>query len=633
MRIAAILATVLFMLAACGGGGTGSGPKSAINSTAPAATNDQRSIVLLGHARTLENQANALFAAADNSEGNRNIWDLVSEAWSLVAQAARIRAEAATVAGNTDAVEAWTLAAAAAAGYAATAEALATGNQNSGSNTSVQIERLEFPLVGFNCPDHYGEGTDCDAYREDTFDPDNIPTYQIDALPRRTRGDDGLHMPIYHDHSQLFGIGVHDWGDNQRRIFVGADRGESISRIPTADTRGNTEIRHGTITDGVNGNELRSYLSEAIGSKVVRYETAPQVYIEGSPTADQVNWTVAAVELVNAALPPEARMTMTNSSPNEGDNYIAIAYRPYTEFQSGVGGTTWNTRGVTGGNEQILSSRIHIKESAFPSLSHRHFVTLIAHELIHAFGLGHVSPRFDTLMEGDSQQIYRAWQGFGVRIRIDPDYSCGFANCFSPVHENLADIPLPMSLLYPLDREALQVLYTALEAGDDPAAYGNWSSSSLHVAGNGSHTNFGVALRNGIAEPWAQGYLPEIDIAANAALSGSATWTGELLGLTPDAAAVAGDARVGVNLASMTGRADFTNLETWGAHAAPGAEGTGTTWLDGDLGYAIAVRGNTFRETGGDAGRLTGIFTGRSHEGAAGTLERADLTAAFGASR
>ena len=57
------------------------------------------------------------------------------------------------------------------------------------------------------------------------------------------------------------------------------------------------------------------------------------------------------------------------------------------------------------------------------------------------------------------------------------------------------------------------------------------------------------------------------------------------------------------------------------------------TWGDGDLAYRISVRGNTFRETGGDAGRVTGIFTGRSHEGAAGTLERSDLTAAFGATR
>ncbi len=58
----------------------------------------------------------------------------------------------------------------------------------------------------------------------------------------------------------------------------------------------------------------------------------------------------------------------------------------------------------------------------------------------------------------------------------------------------------------------------------------------------------------------------------------------------------------------------------------------GTTWGDGALHYSIAVRGNTFHETGGDAGRLAEFFTGTSHEGAVGTLDRADLTAAFGAS-
>ena len=96
---------------------------------------------------------------------------------------------------------------------------------------------------------------------------------------------------------------------------------------------------------------------------------------------------------------------------------------------------------------------------------------------------------------------------------------------------------------------------------------------------------------------------------------------------------VAGDAEIGVNLGTLAGTADFTSLETWTAGATPGAAGTGTTWLDGDLSYIIAVTGNTFKETGGDDGTLTGIFTGRSQEGAVGTLEPADLTAAVGASR
>ena len=57
------------------------------------------------------------------------------------------------------------------------------------------------------------------------------------------------------------------------------------------------------------------------------------------------------------------------------------------------------------------------------------------------------------------------------------------------------------------------------------------------------------------------------------------------------------------------------------------------TWGDGDLGYSIDVHGNTFRQTGGDDGILTGAFFGESHEGMGGTLEREDLTAAFGGTR
>ena len=94
-----------------------------------------------------------------------------------------------------------------------------------------------------------------------------------------------------------------------------------------------------------------------------------------------------------------------------------------------------------------------------------------------------------------------------------------------------------------------------------------------------------------------------------------------------------GDAEISVDLDTLTGRAGFGELESWPASAAPGARGSGRQWLDGDLAYTIAVRGNGFIQTGGDAGRLTGAFVGPSHETATSTLERTDLTAAFGASR
>ena len=172
-----------------------------------------------------------------------------------------------------------------------------------------------------------------------------------------------------------------------------------------------------------------------------------------------------------------------------------------------------------------------------------------------------------------------------------------------------------------------------MQAGDAYANFGEWANTSTYLLGNGEQTAFGVAWRNGYGEPWAYGYLPETDLADNPALTGTAAWTGILLGFTPEAAPVAGDARLGVNLDDLTGDAMFTGLESWAAGEVPGDAGTGTQWSDGDLAYDIAVTGNTFRQTGGDDGLLTGAFFGQSHEGMGGTLERDDLTAAFGGER
>ena len=226
-------------------------------------------------------------------------------------------------------------------------------------------------------------------------------------------------------------------------------------------------------------------------------------------------------------------------------------------------------------------------------------VALLVHEIIHALGInGHIQSR-DSIMQ---QNPY-------------PDNN-------------------PLSMLYPVDREALRVLYGRFNSGDSlHTDFGPWESTSRHVAGRGQYAAFGVALRNGYAEPWAYGYMPEYALADNGTLTGTATWEGTLLGFTPDTAPVAGNAEVGINLSDLSGQASFTSLESWAAGEAPGGPGTGIIWGDGDLAYSIAVNGNSFRQTGGDDGILTGAFFGTSHEAMGGTLERDDLTAAFGGRR
>lgn len=189
-----------------------------------------------------------------------------------------------------------------------------------------------------------------------------------------------------------------------------------------------------------------------------------------------------------------------------------------------------------------------------------------------------------------------------------------------------------------IDGEALLAAYTRFAPGTHPddisiETLGPWATETMHLQGQipagADPVAFGVSFRNGLAHPWARGAAPDTAIAGNPALSGTAEWNGTLLGFTPQGRTAAGAARIGLDLTTLAGTADFNDIETWAG--APGTTGTGTPW--GDLAYTISSSGNAFRNTGGDAGALNGIFAGPRHEGAAGTLEREDLTAAFGATR
>ena len=196
-------------------------------------------------------------------------------------------------------------------------------------------------------------------------------------------------------------------------------------------------------------------------------------------------------------------------------------------------------------------------------------------------------------------------------------------------------------ILFPVDREALLAAYSVLEPGASAAQIvedlGPWDDTSFHLRGDigisGGEVAFGVASRNGLAQPWAFGPTPWTDLADNPILSETVRWAGRLLGFTPSIEAVGGAAELAVELGTLDGQLDFTNLEHWGANLAPGPVGSGRTWGDGDLQYWVNVRGNTFVQTGGDEGTVTGAFFGATHEAMGGVLERTDLTAGFGGRR
>ena len=426
--------------------------------------------------------------------------------------------------------------------------------------------------------------------------------YGIWALPDQ-RAADARHMPIYHDHD----------GDG-RRLFVGIDQGAGrTAPLGAAGERGGMAIRYGWLNDGAGHRAVADYLAEGVAGRVQRYSIPPEVRVIGVASAAEVNWVIHAVQLVNATLPEGAKMTVGAPLPGLSSqrNTIQVEFVGAREFRGGTNDGI--ARYLSGQRTHIQFNRDGEALSDWPipvvpRERDRMGVVVLAHELLHGLGL-RSHPRFYP----DAPHIMTAVNG----------------GAFTEMNEHLQ----PHSLLYPTDREAMRVLYSRLSNGDSPTSFGPWDSTSLHLRGEGRHADFGVALRNGYAEPWAYGHMPRTDLVRNGALTDAVKWEGTLLGLTPDAAAVAGEAAIVVDLLELAGTADFTELEAWAPNTAPGAAGTGTQWLDGDLGYSITVAGNTFRETGGDDGTLTGIFVGRAHEGAAGTLERADLTAAFGASR
>lgn len=416
-------------------------------------------------------------------------------------------------------------------------------------------------------------------------------------------------------------------GDGERpsvhHDIAGVDQGiGSLRRLPAVGERGGATIRYGTLSDGVSRETLVRYLHDASAGPAMRYPTPPVVRVIGGASSQNMDRVREAVRLVNLALPLDARMTvgvplpslsLTSMIDHEGyiywssralNNTIHVEFSPCAEYHScgTSGGTTWNYPWTPGTATQ--RTYIQMNRDAAALTDDRLATILLAHELMHALGLyggDHVSPEFDSIMLASG--IYETEQG----------------------------IPQPATYLYPVDREALRALYSRFNAGDNFDSLGAWSSTSTHFIGDGQHVDFGVALRNGYAEPWARGVRPSSALGNNRALSGTATWRGALLGFS-GRRPVAGDAEIAVELAVMTGTAAFTELEYWHHPEAEDPLG-GTMWGDGDLGYTITVTGNTFRETGGDDGTLTGIFTGAAHEGAAGTLERTDLTAAFGTIR
>ena len=426
-------------------------------------------------------------------------------------------------------------------------------------------------------------------------------------------------------------------------LHIGADVAVPDDQVPPITAHGDTDLFYGLVQDGVGAAEVIAYLQadaaypSADGEDngdvqllpdglFVRFETVPPtIRVAEGTAAELIDETVRVVQLINAALPQAWQLQFSrdpgpagmlgasdgeilvefaaqedwphpDTPPTSEEIHIGLAQPYYRIEPTGDPEAPWKVE-IIAGQVWVDPTRTRGQER----------LGVITHELLHLLGRNHPDPaRFP-------KTIMLAGGGGGPSEHV----------------------------LHPLDREALLAVYDRLEPGIAPDSIaetlGAWSDTSLHVRGAlgiaDGEIAFGAALRNGLSQPWAFGPAPHADLEANTMLSESVNWSGRLLGFTPQAEVVAGAAGLTVELATLAGRVDFTRLESWATHAAPGAIGTGAIWGNDDLSYSIRVHGNSFVQTGGDAGTLTGVFFGASHEGMGGVLERDDLSAGFGGDR
>ena len=334
-----------------------------------------------------------------------------------------------------------------------------------------------------------------------------------------------------------------------------------------------------------------------------RFASPPTVRLRAGMSGRETASAHHAVALINRALPYDLHLRI---GPDFPDDYPRV---PGTYFRDAPAGELFieftealrNTDGAPGFAHSDVGTSTPIPTSAQAGLNAEEFrnrpgyqsVSVLVHELLHILGLGAHVPG-DTYPDSN---MFDAW------FRLDGS--------------------LPA-----IDAAGLQVLYTRLGAYTpredlSPTMLGAWEDESMDLIGEIGPVTFGVRHANDITVPFTSGREPGSDLADNARLNGTATWNGAIAGFTPALGNVQGDAEISVSLGTMNGRADFTALE----------HEDGSTWGDGGLGYTITVGGNYFRSTGGDAGTVNGQFYGTDHEGVGGSVERADLSAAFGARR
>jgi len=409
-------------------------------------------------------------------------------------------------------------------------------------------------------------------------------------------------------------------------ITIGGDL-EPRENLRHVATENGIRYYIGAVRDGVGVERLENYEEDLRtrngadpyklwGDGFYPFLAAPALYLDDEfflpENAGILRALSDAVLILNDALPPEFQIVYKGIVAVDGayPGEILVSLESRAEIDTYCGATavacarSWRDV-VYGGYGYTDSAFLHLPDD-FDTSEYTYPRSVIVHELLYALGIkGHV----------DSIEF--------------PDSIMGTAGEFIP---NLGHI------LSKIDREILQIMYMSQRTGTYND-WGEWSDVSHHLVGRSEDggLNFGVALFNGLPQPWVRGGLPDSDLADNEELSGTATWRGSLLGYSGPSP-IAGDAELEVGLATLAVADSEQDLRFRDIYFLNRFESDSEDrWFPTrNIDYKVKISGNGFANVSGEGyeqGLVTGAFLGAGHEHMGGTVKRTDMIGAFGGSR
>ena len=306
---------------------------------------------------------------------------------------------------------------------------------------------------------------------------------------------------------------------------------------------------------------------------------------EGKSTYDEEDVIRRAVAIVNRSLPASKRLAITYTDQTFAGTAIGttVSYSDQQRVRLGeIHAEIWpyfrDSAGIgwTNGNKGFA----FVHESVMAA-DPEYAVQTMVHEIMHALGLmGHPHHTHTSVLSYQHQSTV--------------------------VFDN---VPLvDMAVLY------------------DMNGWGYWSGNIKTVMDTADGVQFGVHdLEYGtVLIPWVDaGFMP---LPHEDALRGKATWTGSLVGKTTGFAQdVYGVAELGVDFDNnFDAWANFHTIRRW----------NGTMWNRRGWSYNLYVNDYYFDSDDRDGiPDVVGAFYGAGAEVAAGTLQRPEITAAFGAKK